>query len=184
MARVQRMYLFHKQQSIIWNNQCTSSCALSHPNFLSSPIQSPAIFPQIEVQASAFKKPIASMVLTSNVESLCPFFPKGGWKVSLFTAVQAQSIKSDMSKTREEKRAVNTLGMEWETGCHSNSTVPWKQNQRLEQPEAPKETYSRRKWQPTLVFLPAESHGQRILAGRKCRTRLSDYTTTTKEIYT
>jgi len=50
------MYLFHKQQSIIWNNQCTSSCALSHPNFLSSPIQSPAIFPQIEVQASALKK--------------------------------------------------------------------------------------------------------------------------------
>lgn len=45
MARVQRIYLFHKQQSIIWNNQCTSSCALSHPNFLSSPIQSPAIFP-------------------------------------------------------------------------------------------------------------------------------------------
>ena len=66
------------------------------------------------------------MVLTSNVESLCPFFPKGGWKVSLFTAVQAQSIKSDMPKTREEKRAVNTLGLEWDTGCHSNSTVPWK----------------------------------------------------------
>ena len=60
------------------------------------------------------------------MESLCPFFPKGGWKVSLFTAVQAQSIKSDMPKTREEKRAVNTLGMEWDTGCHSNSTVPWK----------------------------------------------------------
>ena len=89
-----------------------------------------------------------------------------------------------MSKTREEKRAVNTLGMEWETGCHSNSTVPWKHNQSLEQPEAPKETYWKRKWQPTPVFLPGESHGQRILAGRKCRTRFNDYTTTTKEIYT
>ena len=37
----------------------------------------------------------------------------------------------------------------------------------------------RRKWQPTPVFLPGESHGQRSLAGyspqdRKSRTRLSD----------
>ena len=38
----------------------------------------------------------------------------------------------------------------------------------------------RRKWQPTPVFLPGESHGQRNLAGyspwgRKSRTRLSDF---------
>ena len=37
----------------------------------------------------------------------------------------------------------------------------------------------RRKWQPTPVFLPGKSHGQRSLAGyspwgHKCRTRLSD----------
>ena len=37
----------------------------------------------------------------------------------------------------------------------------------------------RRKWKPTLVFLPGESHGQRSLAGycpwgRKSQTRLSD----------
>ena len=37
----------------------------------------------------------------------------------------------------------------------------------------------RRKWQPTLVFLPGESHGQRSLAGYsprdlKSRTRLSN----------
>ena len=42
----------------------------------------------------------------------------------------------------------------------------------------------RRKWQPTLVFLPGESHGQKSLAGysplgRKSQTRLSDFTTTT-----
>ena len=42
----------------------------------------------------------------------------------------------------------------------------------------------RRKWQPTPVFLPRESHGQRSLAGYSPRgheshTRLSDYTTTT-----
>ena len=42
----------------------------------------------------------------------------------------------------------------------------------------------RRKWQPTPVFLPGESHGQRSLAGygpegRKRRTRLSHSTTTT-----
>ena len=40
----------------------------------------------------------------------------------------------------------------------------------------------RRKWQPTLVFLPRKSHGQRSLAhyspwGGKSRTRLSDETT-------
>ena len=39
----------------------------------------------------------------------------------------------------------------------------------------------RRKWQPTLVFLPGESHGQRSLVGysswdRKSWTRLSDLT--------
>ena len=38
----------------------------------------------------------------------------------------------------------------------------------------------RRKWQPTPVFLPGESHGQRKLAGyspwgRKSRTRLSEF---------
>ena len=37
----------------------------------------------------------------------------------------------------------------------------------------------RRKWQPTPVFLPGESHGQRSLVGyslwgRKSRTQLSD----------
>ena len=42
----------------------------------------------------------------------------------------------------------------------------------------------RRKWQPTPVFLPGVSHGQKILAGYspwgcKSRTRLSDYATTT-----
>ena len=43
----------------------------------------------------------------------------------------------------------------------------------------------RRKWQPTPVFLPGESHGQRSLAGyspyrgHKSQTWLSDYTTTT-----
>ena len=41
----------------------------------------------------------------------------------------------------------------------------------------------RRKWQPTSVFLPGESHGQRSLAGYrpwgcKSQTRLSDWTTT------
>ena len=41
----------------------------------------------------------------------------------------------------------------------------------------------RRKWQPTLVFLPGESHGQRSLVGynprvAKSRTRLSDLTFT------
>ena len=41
----------------------------------------------------------------------------------------------------------------------------------------------RRKWQPTPVFLPGESHGQRSLEGyspwgHKNWTRLSDYTTT------
>ena len=41
----------------------------------------------------------------------------------------------------------------------------------------------RRKWQPTPVFLPGESHGQRSLAsyspwGRESQTRLSHYTTT------
>ena len=41
----------------------------------------------------------------------------------------------------------------------------------------------RRKWQPTPVFLPGESHGQRSLAGYsplgcKSRTRLSDFTFT------
>ena len=40
----------------------------------------------------------------------------------------------------------------------------------------------RRKWQPTPVFLPEESHGQRSLAGyspwgHKCQTRLSNETT-------
>jgi len=39
---------------------------------------------------------------------------------------------------------------------------------------------SSRKWQPTPVFLPGESHGQRSLAGyrpwgRQSRARLSDY---------
>ena len=38
----------------------------------------------------------------------------------------------------------------------------------------------RRKWQPTPVFLPGESHGQRNLAGcspcgRKSRTQLSEF---------
>ena len=42
----------------------------------------------------------------------------------------------------------------------------------------------RRKWQPTPVFLPGESHGLRSLVGYspwgcKSQTRLSDYTTTT-----
>ena len=32
----------------------------------------------------------------------------------------------------------------------------------------------RRKWQPTPVFLPGESHGQRNLAGYKSWTQLSD----------
>ena len=41
----------------------------------------------------------------------------------------------------------------------------------------------RRKWQPTPVFLPGESHGQRSLVGyspriAKSRTRLSDFTFT------
>ena len=41
----------------------------------------------------------------------------------------------------------------------------------------------RRKWKPTPVFLPGESHGQRSLAGHspwgcKSWTRLSDYTMT------
>ena len=45
----------------------------------------------------------------------------------------------------------------------------------------------RNKWQPTPVFLPGESHGQRSLTGyslrdRKGRTRLSDYTTTTTTV--
>ena len=31
----------------------------------------------------------------------------------------------------------------------------------------------RRKWQPTPVFLPGESHGQRSLAGRKGQTQLT-----------
>ena len=39
----------------------------------------------------------------------------------------------------------------------------------------------RRKWQPTLVFLPGKSHGRRNLVGyspwgAKCQTRLSDLT--------
>ena len=47
-----------------------------------------------------------------------------------------------------------------------------------------REALWRRKWQPTLVFLPGESHSQKILAGyspwgRKSRTWLSNYTTTT-----
>ena len=42
----------------------------------------------------------------------------------------------------------------------------------------------RRKWQPTPVFLPGKSHGQRSLAGyspwgQKSRTQLSDYTSIT-----
>ena len=46
----------------------------------------------------------------------------------------------------------------------------------------------RRKWQPTPVFLPGESHGQRSLAATahgvsKSRTRLSDFTTTTTTLY-
>jgi len=44
--------------------------------------------------------------------------------------------------------------------------------------------YWGRKWQPTPIFLPGKSHGQRSLAGcsprgRKSRTKLSDETTTT-----
>ena len=44
----------------------------------------------------------------------------------------------------------------------------------------------RRKWQPTPVFLPGESHGRRSLVGyspwgRKSRTRVSDFTFTFKE---
>ena len=44
----------------------------------------------------------------------------------------------------------------------------------------------RRKWQPTPVFLPGESPRQRSPVGygpwgRKSQTRLSNYTTTTKE---
>lgn len=46
----------------------------------------------------------------SHIKWVCPFFPKGGWKVSLFTAVQAQSIKSDMPKTREGKRGSEHTG--------------------------------------------------------------------------
>ena len=43
----------------------------------------------------------------------------------------------------------------------------------------------RRKWQPTLVFLPGESHGQRSLEATvhrvaKSRTRLSDFTSLCK----
>ena len=43
----------------------------------------------------------------------------------------------------------------------------------------------RRKWQPTPVFLPGESHGQRSLAdcslwGHKGQTQLSNRTTTTQ----
>jgi len=44
----------------------------------------------------------------------------------------------------------------------------------------------RRKWQPTLVFLPGESHGRRSLVGyspqaAKSQTRLSDFTFTLKK---
>ena len=47
----------------------------------------------------------------------------------------------------------------------------------------------RRKWQPTPVSLPGESHGQRSLAGYspwgcKSQTRLSDFTTTARLQYT
>ena len=45
----------------------------------------------------------------------------------------------------------------------------------------------RREWQPTLVFLPEESHGQRSLVGyspwvAKSWTQLSDYTKIDKDI--
>ena len=45
--------------------------------------------------------------------------------------------------------------------------------------------YGRRKWQPTPVFLPGESHGQRNMVGyslwdHKSWTQLSNYTTSTK----
>ena len=46
----------------------------------------------------------------------------------------------------------------------------------------------RRKWQPTPVFLPRESHGQKSLAGcspwgRKSQTWLSYWTTTTRKAF-
>jgi len=46
----------------------------------------------------------------------------------------------------------------------------------------------RRKWQPTPVFLPGESHGQRSLVGyspwvAKSQTRLSDFTFTFLQLY-
>ena len=45
----------------------------------------------------------------------------------------------------------------------------------------------RREWQPTLVFLPGESHGQRSLVGyspwvAKSWTQLSDYTKIDKDL--
>ena len=45
----------------------------------------------------------------------------------------------------------------------------------------------RREWQPTLVFLPGESHGQRSLVGyspwvTKSWTQFSDYTKIDKDI--
>ena len=45
--------------------------------------------------------------------------------------------------------------------------------------------HGRRKWQPTPVFLPGESHGQRNMVGyslwgHKSWTQLSNYTTSTK----
>ena len=48
---------------------------------------------------------------------------------------------------------VKNLAATWETGFDpSAGKIPW-----------------RRKWLPTPVFLPGESHGQRILAGYSLR---------------
>ena len=86
-----------------------------------------------------------------------------------------------------------TLGLKRENIVHKAQTVcslPAVQETRVQflGPEDPLEkemaTHSsilawRRKWQPTPVFLPGESHGQRSLAGyspqgRKSRTQLSN----------
>ena len=50
-------------------------------------------------------------------------------------------------------------------------------------------TFLRREWQPTPVFLPTESHGQRSLVGTvhrvtKSRTRLSDFHFTSVIMFT
>ena len=91
------------------------------------------------------------------------------WNLLAFLRLPSQDRGREVSLVAQRLKHLPSMQENWIAGrlIPGSGRLPW-----------------RRKWQPTPVFLPGESHGQRSLVGytvhgvTKSRTRLSDFTFT------